>query len=905
MITYEQIENNYIEDSSGLWVLTFRVSDTQAGIFADSITSAVFDGSGLDDMTSGGTYTGIAALDIVVEITDTATDKFRWSDDGGSTWQGGIKTITGAAQELVDGVTVTFAAALGHTIGDIWTFSVMGTANIFEIEDVKKDIDLKTGKLAEDEMSFSISQAQLQNETYRVENETALSFILAAQDTDVLRYTGLFLHRTGATLDETTLAFAGVILPEQNWEDINVLDSEWAEVLDAVRDWDITCKPFFEDVFDDVLMKATYDEDGNLIDDGIIDRIEQEWDGSAWQDDTTWRDANRADRQAYWYSDASDYVVFRDLINLNKVLKRFTDLTEQIIINDGKGTYTIDFDKAEIDGIFRPTRYERVSNGSFHTWIVSYYDSNGRTIPYTFPSNDSFLIGGGGFLKLGIYEDELGGDVTDEVSPFVSYRNLVTSRGNTHYIKEPKSKAADKMLWSEHSKIKTFTDFLYYIAMNFGMFLQMYFKSPTEIQIKFISREEYGSDGDQVYIKDYVKGSGKITPVEIKEEDIFFGTSWYLSNEGHDWYLWAYNTAPDKRYQASYEYNELKKEGRRLLLTVSPTLCETDVLYLKNHDSSVIIPHNIGRSLALNANLDEPYKFTHEFSQGLHTGIYMKVSPLNAGVEKEPSTDYFTTAGYWTVNSVDYESISKYLNELYSLEKGYYEKELTIECPFLCNFSDVASPSPATDYNWKNLVLGSKFDYNSKTYIVTSITRNFKQKTTSIKLQNNDRFTFSNPATYGDVGLVQETGFKKDSNFFDVKTSNGSLIAFNIVTINEDSTVSDSKSFSSHYRKLYGMVVGSYNDDDKTVQIVKSGGFVYNSDWSIVEGISGATGTPGQKIYLTKDDTIGVAAGNLTTTPILEKTGDPPNVKNLNACIGWFITEDTLLINFDEQWIIE
>ncbi len=46
-------------------------------------------------------------------------DGFRWSDDGGVTWSGFI-TISGAAQVLSYGVTVTFGAVAGYTTDDIW-----------------------------------------------------------------------------------------------------------------------------------------------------------------------------------------------------------------------------------------------------------------------------------------------------------------------------------------------------------------------------------------------------------------------------------------------------------------------------------------------------------------------------------------------------------------------------------------------------------------------------------------------------------------------------------------------------------------------------------------------------------------------------------------------------------------
>jgi len=84
-----------------------------------------FAGTGLNDMTVGGSFTYTdAPLAYVVEIQSVgATDTFRWSDDGGVTWDATNVAITGAAQNLNNGVTVTFGAKTGHTVGSRWSWT--------------------------------------------------------------------------------------------------------------------------------------------------------------------------------------------------------------------------------------------------------------------------------------------------------------------------------------------------------------------------------------------------------------------------------------------------------------------------------------------------------------------------------------------------------------------------------------------------------------------------------------------------------------------------------------------------------------------------------------------------------------------------------------------------------------
>ena len=83
----------------------------------------VFSGDGLDDLTAGGTYTGDdrTAFTITVDAEST-TDTFKWQQDGGTETTG--VSMTGSAQTLAEGVTITFAATTGHTDGESWSVVV-------------------------------------------------------------------------------------------------------------------------------------------------------------------------------------------------------------------------------------------------------------------------------------------------------------------------------------------------------------------------------------------------------------------------------------------------------------------------------------------------------------------------------------------------------------------------------------------------------------------------------------------------------------------------------------------------------------------------------------------------------------------------------------------------------------
>jgi hypothetical protein len=84
-----------------------------------------FTGSGLDDAYFTGHYEGTTTVTFYVRIDGVGTgtggvDTFEWSLDNFSTTEATGVDITGANQELLDGVNIFFNATTGHTSGDKW-----------------------------------------------------------------------------------------------------------------------------------------------------------------------------------------------------------------------------------------------------------------------------------------------------------------------------------------------------------------------------------------------------------------------------------------------------------------------------------------------------------------------------------------------------------------------------------------------------------------------------------------------------------------------------------------------------------------------------------------------------------------------------------------------------------------
>ena len=103
------------EGVSGVW----RVSDGYA------VNDAIFYGSGLNDIVSSGTFTGSETTTYIVKIDgESAPDTYKWSNDGGLTWEfTGVNIVAGPVV-LEKGVTIQFVNTTSHTTGDYWTIAI-------------------------------------------------------------------------------------------------------------------------------------------------------------------------------------------------------------------------------------------------------------------------------------------------------------------------------------------------------------------------------------------------------------------------------------------------------------------------------------------------------------------------------------------------------------------------------------------------------------------------------------------------------------------------------------------------------------------------------------------------------------------------------------------------------------
>lgn len=111
------------------------VSETITGTSTYVGSSSVISNDSLvstHTLTTGGTYTGTTTKYYYIEIdlTSTTPNKFKWSNDGGNTFEAEYVNITTSAITLESGITITFNKTTGFSLGDYFTFVVGPTLTV-------------------------------------------------------------------------------------------------------------------------------------------------------------------------------------------------------------------------------------------------------------------------------------------------------------------------------------------------------------------------------------------------------------------------------------------------------------------------------------------------------------------------------------------------------------------------------------------------------------------------------------------------------------------------------------------------------------------------------------------------------------------------------------------------------
>ena len=105
-----------IDDGTGKVPVTFEFDSDLSVVGGAAPTVVNTYGNLLDDLTVSGSYIYPNDQNYLVEIDGDggAADTFRWSRDNGATWTREKVDITGGAQAIERGLSLTFGATTGH-----------------------------------------------------------------------------------------------------------------------------------------------------------------------------------------------------------------------------------------------------------------------------------------------------------------------------------------------------------------------------------------------------------------------------------------------------------------------------------------------------------------------------------------------------------------------------------------------------------------------------------------------------------------------------------------------------------------------------------------------------------------------------------------------------------------------
>ena len=96
-----------------------------------------FTGTGLDDMTASGTFTGTANRSFRIQIDGVGTpDTFSWLKSAPTQTipDATLVPISAGTTTLIEGMTITFGATTGHTVGDRWDFITMRPVELLSLD---------------------------------------------------------------------------------------------------------------------------------------------------------------------------------------------------------------------------------------------------------------------------------------------------------------------------------------------------------------------------------------------------------------------------------------------------------------------------------------------------------------------------------------------------------------------------------------------------------------------------------------------------------------------------------------------------------------------------------------------------------------------------------------------------
>lgn len=731
---------------------------------------------------------------------------------------------------------------------------------------------LSNNAIINHELKFSINEALIDKD-----DEEVVALIKSAENIDNSIFIGILL--------DGVVLFQGIIEQKIEAEDLNWSGEHYSSDISPLRHLKFTAKTYNSAVIETFTMNDLINGNTEKSCPGI---------------DTTWETANVKDRQGYFHiSDDLDRRVCVDsLVNLNDLLRKLADNLESAIFENGYGSLSIRFNRAQITGNWHPTRWNLDIRNTLwglqsryllwewnelfqyrspvfkryrEDYVNIYLDPDGK--PETIVEDE-----------YGLPDDE-STKVWYKSSPWISYRKV------KELDNELSQKVAEQNIIS---KIDNFLEYIQRIAQELGMFAKIFIDTENTLQITFINRSE--SLGVDISIKSADKATIKPTKDTINEYALKTN-SFYWAEEGFDLYTSFQRENNLQLFKLDLVKNLNDGINDLTLFSISPT-----VRYIprgrENGQSlqNCFLPHNhvfYNGSTKKSGLTQDGINYSDAIGQ--HSAIYLCVENYETHEDSEFSPDFYWTpaaAVSFKVNTKDY-----YFTKFNDLYKFFYKYDIE----FMMYEYNLVMPwfyagKIGESIDWQALAIFNRVELDDAIWSIVEVKRDYSNKNTTIVLQSQTRFSYNN-SYVGEFEEVNGIPGEADSTLPDYLSPGLSysedITPYDLVILNESGEYERALPIASHYHKIAGIAI--FNNEN-VFESIKKDGLIY-SDLFADEVIN-------TRVHLRLTE----SGNNWTTSPLTEKTIESEVVaEDMILCIGKYVAYKTIEINnsFRPRFVIE
>lgn len=719
------------------------------------------------------------------------------------------------------------------------------------------------------------------NTAMSTDDTSAYTNIINSIDSGTRLYCAVFIDSYSFSPDD--MIFSGIILEEYDAEDIKWPVALWENRSGFVRDYYLKAKGYSYNLLEMIKMND------------LIEKMDKTWDSSSesWIDDSSWRLSNVSNRSGWFDNSSGQKTKAHGLVSLNHLLRKFADIAEQILENEGHTGISISFSNCSIDGYFYPARWNMPTyDGKYPRYVLfSEQDDSSSKLPFQTYSDDGQQLEISPDVNESILDDS---ELIDrnKKTIWIDYKQI---QKFTHSIDGQERELelipalAEDMRWTNLSESDSisFAEFLKRLAKNLNIHCHFSF-SDNNITIDYLNNTQFLKS--QIYLRDASEAKlSKSLPGKIIGEHK--GNANYLAPEGNAQYF-VNNNQADEPYSPSQDYNPIGSDNR-LILTLSP--CQAVISIASDAANNSLqyarLPHNHFHEI------DGIVKYqAYQSAIGLHSGIYLYAGKPTGAINQP---DYYWSPAAGFAVKIDnqekfFTKLGDYLNYINARNQSNGEIEYQLECNDLFGFSESSTGSSP---DWKLLQIGRQLNIDGNLLTITYFRYDFGKRILKLHLKGSSIFSNISSPSAPDLEDPIDNGpqnisvitppverYKKNTSTY---IADGEIAEGAVVSITAEGKVEFSLANESHFGRLIGFATNYAADGEKV--LVLFSGKMSSSNWPDL--------TIGEQVYL-RDVSSNV---NISQSHLDEPEGE----ENLVACLGTAISSDTMNIDITNQIILD